>query len=341
MIYGVTMHSVHEPLIHPEIDTVAEPVVPERYNVAPFCDPTAPNGSAAEIITNYDPSGFATARQLRQQAGRLYKEEKAGSSNGQRRDKIPRIDLMDPEHVDGLHHHVMVHAVTGLTRWGTSDTPNIPYWDREAANVGTILLDPGRADERIAVQDALSINALRSFSSFLVGRLSELHLDDQALTAARTRGQQTHQDISQRQQREHDSVTSELDIFSKLTAAKLKHLLWLTDQQTDPAVRQHLMPELEGLVAEAFDAGLSGSSLTVDMGVDTGISEDTYRPAYKIPAYVQLRHLGRDTYALPQENCHRLTVGTLLWSIGRPDVSKPFYEDGRYHLPWKIELATD
>lgn len=327
----------------PEIDALTEHTItiPELYDIAPFCDPDEPNLTAADIILNYNSAEYADAGTLRQQAGRMYAKEKADSSNGDRRDKVPRIDLLDPDHVSGLHHHVLVHSITGLPRWGTSDTPNIPYWDREAAIVGTLLQHPGEADELIAMQDALSINSLRTFSEFLVGRLTELHADDVTLSTVRNKGQQTHLDISEQQRIEHESVQTEKDIFSKLTAAKLKHLLWLTDQQPNEGVRRHLLPELVGLISRAEAAGIASESLAVDMGVDTGISEDTYRPAYKIPAFVQLRHLGTDTYALPQENCHQLSVDELLLSIDRVGSAKPYYEDGRYHLPWNIKLATD
>jgi hypothetical protein len=308
---------------------------PELVNVTeilarpPFCNPEAPHGNAQEVIARFDPELAATRQILRPAARALYSQEKAWPT-GQ------GIDLNDQSHVIHMRDHVLVHAATGLLRWGTSNTKNIPYWDREAYVVGMLNLDPDTAGENVAVLDALSINFLRAFTRYAFAKTDEYGQDVETLNETISMGQLTRSNIAVEQKEELDDVQRQQDVFKNLSAAKLKHLLWLTDQQVDPAVRHSLLPELKDLVGRAYELGIGADLLTVDMGVDTGMSEDTYRPAYVISGFRQLSHLG-DTYAIPQADCHMLGVDNLLESIARPEYGLPQYEDGRYTLPWDLE----
>ncbi len=318
----------------------APKIVPEAYNREPFCDPESANFDPTDVVINYDPKPHANAFSFGRYAKYVYLKEKAGSSQGEAVDKVPGIDLHNAEHLAGLQHHVLTHTVTGLSRFGTSNTTAIPYWDREAAIVGMVIQNPAGAKETIRLQDALSINSLRTFAELSVDRTAELYESHMNLTVAHSRGQQTRRDISEAQQQEHTSVMAEWGLFSEVAVAKLKHLLWLVDQQPDETLRHHMLPELAILTDRLLRSGID-EDLILDMGVDTGISEDTKRPAYDISAFAQLSHLGQTTYSLPQQVCHRIDYRAMLSNIARSGSDVPFYEDdSRYHLPWNMEIVS-
>ena len=318
--------------------------VHEFYLKPPFCNPEHSVATANSIIFNFDPSRYAHSSILRKQALGLYETEKQRFffSQLKREEDDKQIDLRDKAAVWGMSHHVLVHSGAGLMRWGTSDTFSIPYWDREAFQQAARLQeDPEWAERHIEISDALNINMLRTFTVFLGDRTRELTEDMTALEAALDRGQETRVSITNKQKTEFTVVAHEPQVFRDVYVAKLKHLLWLVDQQANPKIRHSLMEELACAIDTALDIGIEEGDLTVDMGIDTGISQDTYRPAYVISGFKQLNHLKSPTHSLPQQDCHRIELRTMLDSISRPAVSKPCYEDGRYNLPWDLTLDKD
>ena len=334
-------------MIHRAIETRrysdTEPVH-EYYQRSPFCNPEHSIDDADSIIFNFDPLPSAHASVLRQEASRLYQIEKQRDffSQLEREDGDHQIDLTDRAALEGMRHHVLVHSGAGLMRWGTSDTYSIPYWDREAyQHAARLQYGAEDAKHETKIADALNINVLRTFVAFLSDRTWELSEDVAAVAGALDRGQETRVSIADRQQAELGVVTREHQTFRNVYAAKLKHLLWLTDQQHDPALRHGLMRELVIAVDAAQAIGVSEDELTVDMGIDTGISEDTYRPAYVISGFRQLGHVGSETFSLPQQYCHRVNPTMMIESISRPTHGKPFYDDGRYDLPWNFTAGGE
>jgi len=296
-------------------------------------------------LEGYSPEVVAASPGYLNDLSAAYEDEKAGEELPAEKEKSrePTLDLRNPKHVEGMTSHTLAHSVVGLLDAGVSNTDCIPYWDRDAVFAGFSYQNPDTARQRLEVVDALSMNALRSYCSFLDIRANKHQNSISLLDQAMSRGQRTMMDIHDCQAVRRTLHWREFHMYTALYAAKLKHLLWLVDQQPDPALREHMKPEVCHYVGHATTKlGLWNRELIVDMGVDTGISEQTTRPPYDISMFVQLQHRfepGRKAqiYRLPQRCCARLTVPDLLTSIDRPERSLPFYEDGRYALPFKFD----
>jgi hypothetical protein len=327
---------------------VLEPpsVVPPRFNRVPYCNPDHHNVSALEVLDGYSPEAVATSPDYLNNLSAAYEDEKAGEESSTEKEQCrdPVLDLRNPEHLEGMTSHTLAHSVVGLLDAGVSNTDCIPYWDRDAVFAGLSYQNPDTARQRLEVVDVLSMNALRSYCCFLGVKAGEHKNRMELLDQAMGRGQRTKMDMYDFQTVRREFNWREFNMHAALYAAKLKHLLWLVDQQPDPVLRNHMKPEVCNYVGYATSKlSLWDRELTVDMGVDTGISEYTTRPAYDISMFVQLQHQfepGQDVqiYRLPQTDCIRLTVPDLLASIDRPDRSLPFYEeDGRYALPFKFD----
>lgn len=330
--------------IERSISVAEKEYILDTYQCAPFCNPEDLRRRPIDIVGNYDPKRYADSSTLRHQALHVYELEKNGHfwKNLEKFDNIPPVDLTQHAALLGMQHHVFTHSGAGMVRWGTSNTSSIPYWDREAyIQAVNYRYDNDDADEVVAHYDALNINFLRSFIEFLLQRTNEYARDCITLDEALNKGQRTREDISHIQAEELHAVQHEYAIFSGLSKAKIKHLMWLVDQQSDPALRHLLLPELTHIAERSEDIGIHESDLSVDMGIDTGISEDTHRPAYVISAFRQLSHVKESTYSLNQDQCHVIGLQDMLRSIERQDNSQPFYEDGRYQLPWNFNQDLD
>src|SRR5688572_16916853 len=326
-----------------------------NYLHPPLCEPARPHATGYDIVTNFDPGQYASdPTEIGNAIQHEYDYTKAdrpappGTPSG--------IDLTSPHSVNGLMHHVIAHAVTGDVRHGVSNTRVIPYWDREAfiVGLGQIVDDPQELQGRLEIVDALCINVLRTLAHHYVGRLNtppEFSPDEHEQNAFRievaiSKGKRSKESPLRDQHAalyvarraldgdvDHEAIRA-MDRMHAI--AKIKQLLWLVDQQYNERIRGGLVEELVTLTDRAQEAGITQEELALDMGADTGISSATHRPLYDIRAFTQLRHLGADTYALPQDDCDRIPLSDLLESIDRPGNSFPAYEDTRYRLPFQF-----
>lgn len=328
-------------------------IVPPRFNCLPFCEVGADNNSTVDILLDFPPEEVAQDPQFMFYLSSAYETEKAAPDPDDNVVEIsaktlqeggPGLNLQNRMHLEGMVGHTITHAVSGLLDAGVSGTRSIPYWDRQAAIVGMEFQDPSRAAERAELMDVLSMNVLRAYCHYSVAKIEEHSLSVFLLDAALEKGQRSMRDMSPAQRERRNVRQSETDMHTSLFIAKFKHLLWLVDVQPNPAIRHAMSSEVRSWMDYATTGiEIPIEDLTIDMGVDTGMSSSTDRPLYDISMFKQLAHLhdpeaSQQTYSLPQNLCHRLGVFDVLRSIDREGVSLPFYEsDGRYRLPWIFE----
>lgn len=323
----------------------------------PFASTTRAFEGGYHIVNDYDPTHMA--------GNQIALAD--GMQNAYECTKIPQprsegdpedIDLATPYSVCGMTHHLIAHAVTGDVRHGVSSTRIIPYWDRESVARGLEHTTPDLAERtyQLEVIDGLCINILRTLARHYVDRIAsgdtgspeEHERNAVRIGTAMLKGQRSKESPLTEQmatlQIELRAAAGDVDeaaigqIDRVNAIAKIKQLLWLVDQQRSSRVRGVLVHELIELTDNALAVGITEEELMLDMGADTGISQATHRPLYVISDFVQLQHLGADTYALPQKRCHQIPLQDLLESIDRPSDGLPVYEsDGRYRLPFHFE----
>lgn len=323
-----------EQVLTTELITAPDP----RYMQLPFFNPDAHcearRNTGVEIVTYFDVAAAADPLILQPAASLVYENEKAPREPDPTRPA--GIDLTHPACVTGMLHHTLTHAVSGMVRYGVSGTLVIPYWDRQAAHAGLVRhMGEQEAAHVAEVSDALSINYLRAAARLFLTRRVEFGRYETALAQAMAKGERSKETVGGMQQNELRAAQYERGVYTANAIGKIKHLLWLVDQQPNPHIRHGLLPELGELTAMAQRSGIPAAQLGLDMGRDTGMSQDTHRPPYDISGFVQLQHLRSPTYALQQAGCHQLTLRTIFDSIARPDYTIPEYEaGGRYRLPF-------
>lgn len=241
------------------------------------------------------------------------------------------IDLSKPNHLRRMDRHTKVHVVTGIAEWGGSNTENIPYWDRQSLFAGFDYLFP-QYSELLKLQfDVENINALRAVIGMIVPRLSESNWYVNILEGKLNTGTVTRSMID-------DHLTSKLeawrvirDDYHYVLIAKLKHILYLTDKLPLRNTREFLLEEIEGVIQRSR---IDPNNLMINMGIDGGLSEDTYRPPYYIVGVRQLSHLGRDTVQIPHNVCPDWSYEQIVSSIQRDNFSETqLFEPPEFLLP--------
>lgn len=325
----------------PDHPSVASARSYETHEVARNLAQFAFHGGAEDALTRHPTRDLAEKYRLPVSAEarqtyltsvkQAYAREKAGKSLGR------PMDLTRVDDLRRMYSHIKVHAITGLIEWATSDTFSIPYWDIQALAIGlTHVLEPAQAAEVLERNHVESINALSGYLA-VAGPLVRTAREFAGNAHAFSRlGKVTRRDLAA----EADLVTADWNRvshrFEKVIRAKYKHLLFLLDQVREAAARRALAARLNDLRSHAE---IDLDSLSLNIGIDGGLTTDGYRPAYEIFMYAQLRHLATKTYSVPAETCPTFSCSELFMSITRTGDSPSRLIDpaGAIRLPWKFQ----
>ena len=247
------------------------------------------------------------------------------------------MNLADADDLERAYFHTKVHAITGLLEWGTSSTYSIPYWDIQALAFGLRHVHgPAVARERLEHNYQESVRALLGYITiagdlYVTARSSLRNLDAFSSLGKVTRSDLTDNLNQAREEWEHISTRLHDVLF-----AKCKHALFLMDQIHTESARHHALASLEQLLPRL---GIDTKDLIIDIGIDSGLMADSYRPPYEISVYRQLHYLGQSTYDVPRDVCPIFTYQQLQISIGRLGSTKSELVDPATDipLPWRFE----
>ncbi len=289
-----------------------------------------------EIILNYPLHNVASNPLLFfEQVQQMYAREKRRALAGQ---PLPAsMDLANPKHLKRMDSHTKVHVVTGLVEWGGSTTESIPYWDRQALSEGFSYVYPETAEILSLQADLETINGLRSVIGIIRPRYQESESAVSVLRDKIERGNVTRSDITNSLNIKLNAWETINNDYKRVLVAKIKHLVFIADKLADQATRTILLEE----VTDTWQTvGLNPKELTINLGIDGGLSEATYRPPFYIVGIKQLEHLGQETISIPQDICPDWTLDMWVASLMREDgkyslLQEPF----EYKLDWRFERS--
>jgi hypothetical protein len=262
--------------------------------------------------------------------GQIYKTEKEKYNFG---NASTIFDIGYFGAIERLDFHIKVHTTTGLAHWGSSTTESIPYWDRQALHEA-IKQNNTDYEPEIEAKDIGNINCLRVYLQILIPKYNEtknaMNILDQKLITR----QQTHRDLSGEFQLRYNAWQVIMNDYDRVIKAKFKHIIYLTDKLNNAESRKIVYKEItEGLKR----SNLSVDDIAINLGIDGGLSEETYRPAYIIKDYAQLNYLNQDKFSIPQEICPTWDFNLCSQSILRKTGDESLLlEPAEYNLPWKF-----
>lgn len=240
------------------------------------------------------------------------------------------IDLSKSSHLRRMDWHTKVHVVTGIAEWGGSNTENIPYWDRQSLFAGFDHVFPQEAEQLKLQFDVENINGLRAVIGMIAPRLSEANRYVDILENKLSLGMITRSNIDDHLEGKLEAWQVIRDDYQYVITAKVRHLLYLSDKLPLRATREFILNEAEEII---LTSGISTTHLTINMGIDGGLSEETYRPPYYIVGVRQLAHLGTETVQIPHEVCPDWTYETITDSLMRDDFADTYlYEPPEFFL---------
>lgn len=218
---------------------------------------------------------------------------------------------------------------------GGSTTESIPYWDRQALVEGFRHVYPERDEGLILQSDIETINGLRSVLGIISPRYLESSRAVRVIKSKIERGNVTRANISDILDTKHRAWEVIDTDYRRVLIAKIKHLVVITDQLSSQDARTFLLNEI-GITWQT--AGISPEELTINLGIDGGLSEATYRPPYFIVGIRQLAHLGLRTVSIPQEVCPNWSLEECVASLMRPsNTPSLLVEPEAYRLDWKFD----
>lgn len=246
-----------------------------------------------------------------------------------------RIDLRTRRDLHRMDFHVKVHAVTGLPHWGTSTTTSIPYWDRQAVIQALKHQFPRTYPHRTETADAETVNLLRAMIGILAPEYRNASAAVQRLMAKVAGPQETHRNLHTEFHERLHRWQAQATEFRTVLIAKAKHLIFALDKTNHQGARTLVAEELE--YAFSF-AGVSLNSLTIDLGLDGGLTAASQRPPYVISNFVQLRHLHRQTVAIPSGTRLKWTARVWKRSLERPSGCRSYLQEPTcLELPWRFD----
>lgn len=251
-------------------------------------------------------------------------------------DDNPRLmDLSIMKNVAAADFHLKVHAITGLPEFGTSNTESIPYWDRQSVEFAFKHHFGEKHSLYMQESDVESVNALRIFLVILVPKYIYARRSKENLEMLINRKRNfTRTDISPLIERQLKAWTEIYSNYHRVLVAKIKHLVFCADKLDNWDIRMAILDEVERHISLS---GLDSTELTIDLGVDGGVTQDTYRPAYQIKMLPQLKHLGVDEVSIPKDRVivwpFKLQMQSLQRIAGTPSLLE---EPKEYILDWRF-----
>jgi hypothetical protein len=258
----------------------------------------------------------------------MYLAEKKQNPIGEK-----NMDLTDDDDLEIMGFHVLVHSVTGLLEFGTSNTYSIPYWDIQAYFKGLdFRMKNGKCEQQILLTYAL--NGVRGYLQILsqLQRYNILFKDN--IVDFNKHGQVTHLNLSSLSKDSELQWTEISEKIRTVTIAKIKHALFLLDLNDNQIIRQACLNELF-IAIKQFS--IPESDLEIDLCIDAGLSKNSYRPSYKIFMYKQLNHLKTNDYQIEYTTNHIFSFADLVTSISRENMDSPIMRNpsSDISLPWK------
>ncbi len=270
-------------------------------------------------------------------AKNIYLQEKLlNPING---DNPREIDMSKIEDLSLFESHLKVHAITGLPELGTSDTVSIPYWDRQGVMSGlTAQFDPDQAQFFQEESDVESINIIRAFLALYIPKYNYARLAVSNLDAQISRGQVTIRDIGPLFEAQRNVWSSTRDTYRHVIIAKVKHLFYCLDKIRDQKIRTHC---LEEVLTELKDTDIENKELEINLGIDGGVTANSYRPGYHITLLKQLNHYDKEDIILSADESFNWTFEEVLSSLERPtDAKSSLQEPPSYLLDWRFSLMS-
>lgn len=267
------------------------------------------------------------------QVQQMYSREKKRAISGQ---QLPAgMDLASVVDLKRMDSHTKVHVVTGIVEWGGSTTESIPYWDRQALFEGFRHVYPNSYEGLALQSDIETINGLRSVIGIIAPRYLESSSAIGVIRSKIDRGNVTRSSIVEtleKKRRAWDEINRD---YHRVLVGKIKHLVYIADKLPDQDARGFVLNE----VCSAWQStGIDNFELTINLGIDGGLSEATYRPPYYIVGIKQLEHLGLETVAIPQEVCPDWSLEQWTASLMRPNNTPSLLiEPNEYKLDWRFE----
>jgi len=245
------------------------------------------------------------------------------------------IDMSRIEDLSFFESHLKVHAVTGLPELGTSDTKSIPYWDRQGVMAG---FDNRFGGEQACFfqeeSDIESVNIIRAFLVLYVPKYNYARLAVSNLESQMMRGQVTLRDIGELFETQRNNWTTIRDTYRQILVAKAKHLLYCLDKIRDRQIRVHCFGEV---LNHLKDTDIKEEELGINLGVDGGVTADSYRPGYYIKFITQLKHYAMEEIALPADQNCVWTFKEIAASVQRPTgADTSLKEPPSYILDWRF-----
>lgn len=261
----------------------------------------------------------------------IYRTEKEKYRVG----RVSRVfDITSYDMIERLDFHIKVHSITGIAHWGTSTTESIPYWDRQTLHASIQKNNNDKYEAEIEAKDIGNINCLRAYLQVLIPKYNEARSAVSNLELKLKTKQQTHRDLSSEFQLRYNAWRCILEDYHRVIKAKFKHIIYLTDKLNQLESRRFLYKEI---IDGMKKANLHVEDVSINMGIDGGLSEDTYRPAYVIKGFAQLAYLNQNTFSIPQRICptwdFNICSKSILRNTGEPSL---LVEPPEYNLPWNF-----
>lgn len=227
----------------------------------------------------------------------IYEEEKRLNPIGGENTRF--INLVNLEDLAFADFHLKVHAITGLPELGTSNTKNIPYWDRQSVEFGFRHHFESEGQYYMEESDIEVVNILRVFIRILEEKLLYASLAKRNIENLMARAASfTRKNIDSVLEEQFQTWKQVANTYETVLIAKIKHLVFCADRISSQSIRKQVLKEVEEILKKL---DIPTDVLTINLGVDGGVTEDTDRPAYQIEMLAQLQHLGADTVSLPKE----------------------------------------
>jgi hypothetical protein len=261
----------------------------------------------------------------------VYQQEKFQNpiNSGKMMDLGNGFDLMR------MRHHLKVHAITGLPELGTSTTESIPYWDRQGFVFGLKHLFSDNWEYYQQMVDLESVNVLRAILAIYIPRYKYAAMCVQNLNELKQKKERfTRSDINSSIQGQYNAWKEISGNYQRFLLGKIKHLFFCLDKISDRDIRVFGLNEIEALLESS---AIDRNELSINLGVDGGVTESTYRPKYQIHMHVQLRHLERDIVSIP--DAINVEWSYLEWknSLSRLASQDSFLkEPSEFILDWKF-----
>ncbi len=249
-------------------------------------------------------------------------------------DDAPRLmDLSILKNVSAADFHLKVHAITGLPELCTSNTESIPYWDRQSVEFALKHhFDDDEAGFYMQESDIESVNGLRVFLNFIVPKYVQSR--DNLKFLLKRKKNFTRTDISSIIKEQYNAWSVICSNYERVFVAKLKHLIFCADKLECWDIRSQILKEVDVLVE---NIGLNKDKLTIDLGIDGGVTTDTYRPAYQIQMLPQLKHLGKEEISVSSDISVRWSFEQQRKSLGRLSGEQSLLKEPKeYILDWKF-----